>query len=80
MRKSLSNNSSDEKISFLDLNLKAELEYEQTNIDFMTLDIYTNEVSSSLDEKKSMDLKGKLVTYNNLTTKLWEIQLSLDIT
>ena len=70
MRKSLSNNSSDEKISFLDLNLKAELEYEQTNIDFMTLDIYTNEVSSSLDEKKSMDLKGKLVTYNNLTTKL----------
>jgi hypothetical protein len=76
LRKSLVEDNDDENISLLDLKLGGNAE---KNADFVTLDFQTGAVSTSLDEKKSLDLKERLDACNDRAVKLQEIQSSLNM-
>ena len=80
LRKNLSKNPSDEKTSLLDLDSKGDAKNEPATFDFVTLDLRSGEISTNLDEKRFMDLKGRLDACNGRAMKLQEIQSTLGMT
>lgn len=61
------------------MGLKKDADSQEANVDYVTLDLHTGDISTNLDEKRFMDLKERVDACKDRAAKLKEIQYSLDM-